>query len=235
MIGGRRPAPGPQAGRPAGPRRAAARALLPLHRQRPADGQGGGQRADDRDRAGDGAASGRSSSGARWPARTSSASGCPRRRRSRSSAPTRSLVGLRDRGDPAGPDPRRRRRAGVRPRDQHRHLGPARSRSPSAIARSASPTRRAAARTPSRRRTSGGRVSLIAASALLIDYVMTVAVSTSSAVEQITSAFPVLFDERVADRRRRDRPHHDRQPARPARGRATSSRSRPTCSSARRC
>jgi amino acid transporter len=37
----------------------------------------------------------------------------------------------------------------------------------------------------------------VAASALLIDYVMTVAVSTSSAVEQITSAFPVLFDERV--------------------------------------
>jgi amino acid transporter len=40
-------------------------------------------------------------------------------------------------------------------------------------------------------------MSLIAASALLIDYVMTVAVSTSSAVEQITSAFPVLIDERV--------------------------------------
>ena len=40
-------------------------------------------------------------------------------------------------------------------------------------------------------------MSLVAASALMIDYVMTVAVSTSSAVEQITSAFPVLFDERV--------------------------------------
>jgi amino acid transporter len=39
--------------------------------------------------------------------------------------------------------------------------------------------------------------SLIAASALLIDYVMTVAVSTSSAVEQITSAIPELIDERV--------------------------------------
>ena len=47
-------------------------------------------------------------------------------------------------------------------------------------------------------RTNIGRtVSLVAASALLIDYVMTVAVSTSSAVEQIVSAFPVLFDERV--------------------------------------
>ncbi len=40
-------------------------------------------------------------------------------------------------------------------------------------------------------------VSLVAASALLIDYVMTVAVSTSSAVEQIISAFPALNDERV--------------------------------------
>ena len=43
----------------------------------------------------------------------------------------------------------------------------------------------------------GRLMSLIAASALLIDYVMTVAVSTSSAVEQITSAFPALIDERV--------------------------------------
>ena len=47
------------------------------------------------------------------------------------------------------------------------------------------------------RRNIGQTVSLIAASALLIDYVMTVAVSTSSAVEQIVSAFPVLFPERV--------------------------------------
>jgi amino acid transporter len=47
------------------------------------------------------------------------------------------------------------------------------------------------------RRNLGRRISLVAASALLIDYVMTVAVSTTSAVEQITSAFPVLFDERV--------------------------------------
>jgi amino acid transporter len=39
--------------------------------------------------------------------------------------------------------------------------------------------------------------SLIAASALLIDYVMTVAVSTSSAVEQITSAVPDLIGASV--------------------------------------
>jgi len=43
----------------------------------------------------------------------------------------------------------------------------------------------------------GRNASLIAASALLIDYVMTVAVSTTSAVEQITSAVPDLIDQRV--------------------------------------
>lgn len=43
----------------------------------------------------------------------------------------------------------------------------------------------------------GRTASLIAASALLIDYVMTVAVSTSSAVEQITSALPILLPEKV--------------------------------------
>ena len=47
------------------------------------------------------------------------------------------------------------------------------------------------------KRNIGRTVCLIAASALLIDYVMTVAVSTSSAVEQIASAFPILYDERV--------------------------------------
>jgi amino acid transporter len=39
--------------------------------------------------------------------------------------------------------------------------------------------------------------SLVAAAALLVDYVMTVAVSTASAVEQISSAVPGLFDIRV--------------------------------------
>ena len=47
------------------------------------------------------------------------------------------------------------------------------------------------------KRNFGWRTSLVAASALMIDYVMTVAVSTSSAVEQIVSAFPGLHDERV--------------------------------------
>jgi amino acid transporter len=39
--------------------------------------------------------------------------------------------------------------------------------------------------------------SLIAAGALLVDYVMTVAVSTASAVEQLISAFPALADGRI--------------------------------------
>ena len=87
-------------------------------------------------------------------------------------------------------------------RGQHRDLDPARRRGHLAIARSASPTRPAAARTRCRGGTSAGRSASIAASALLIDYVMTVAVSTSSAVEQIVSAFPVLFDGAGPDRRR---------------------------------
>ena len=43
----------------------------------------------------------------------------------------------------------------------------------------------------------GRNASLVAASALLIDYNLTAAVSTSSAVEQIVSAFPALGDVRV--------------------------------------
>ncbi|HSK51463.1 MAG TPA: APC family permease [Clostridia bacterium] len=44
----------------------------------------------------------------------------------------------------------------------------------------------------------GRLASLVAAGALLVDYIMTVAVSTASAVEQIVSAVPELFDVRVA-------------------------------------
>jgi amino acid transporter len=47
------------------------------------------------------------------------------------------------------------------------------------------------------KRNFGRRVSLIAASALLIDYILTVAVSTTSAVEQIISAIPELHEEQV--------------------------------------
>jgi amino acid transporter len=47
------------------------------------------------------------------------------------------------------------------------------------------------------KRNFGRLASLVAASALLIDYNLTAAVSTSSAVEQIVSAFPALSDVRV--------------------------------------
>jgi amino acid transporter len=47
------------------------------------------------------------------------------------------------------------------------------------------------------KRNFGQWMSLIAASALMIDYVMTVAVSTASSIEQVTSALPVLTDYRV--------------------------------------
>jgi amino acid transporter len=47
------------------------------------------------------------------------------------------------------------------------------------------------------KRNFGRMVSLVAASALMIDYVMTVAVSTASAIEQVTSAVPQLLDARV--------------------------------------
>jgi len=47
------------------------------------------------------------------------------------------------------------------------------------------------------KRNFGRLASLVAASALLIDYNLTAAVSTSSAVEQIVSAFPALGDVRV--------------------------------------
>ena len=46
------------------------------------------------------------------------------------------------------------------------------------------------------RKNIGRTVSLVAASALLIDYVMTVAVSTASAVEQVISAVPAVEDWR---------------------------------------
>ncbi|HXI81355.1 MAG TPA: APC family permease [Verrucomicrobiae bacterium] len=47
------------------------------------------------------------------------------------------------------------------------------------------------------KRNFGRQMSLVAASALMIDYVMTVAVSTASSIEQVTSAVPALIDERV--------------------------------------
>ena len=51
----------------------------------------------------------------------------------------------------------------------------------------------------------GRSFALVAAAALLVDYILTVAVSTSSAVEQITSAIPELRPERSPHRRQRHR------------------------------
>ena len=128
------------------------------------------------------------------------------------------LVGLRDRGDPAG---------------RWSSAGSPRSRSRSEVSVAiavllivvAISYRQVCLAYPTgggsysvSKRNFGRRTSLVAASALLIDYVMTVAVSTSSAVEQITSAFPALFDERVLIGVGCDRPDHDRQPPRAPRG-----------------
>ena len=109
------------------------------------------------------------------------------------------LVGLRDRGDPARPDPRRRRRAlGLRRPDQRRDRRSCSSSSPSQL----SPDLH---RLPDRRRLVHGVAAEHRADRLARSRrrrcssttCMTVAVSTSSAVEQIVSAFPALLDERV--------------------------------------
>ena len=57
---------------------------------------------------------------------------------------------------------------------------------------------------------------LVAASALLIDYVLTVAVSITAGVDAIVSLAPDLQPLPRADRGRRDRHHHAAQPARRA-------------------
>ena len=222
MLDDRRPpaAPGPQARRQTGPRRTAARRLLPLDRPRPADREGGGERPTTPA----GRRPGREVKcvlhrPAAGVARRSSASGCRRRRRSRSSAPTRSA------------------RRPTRPR---RSCGPWSSAASAALAFAlevsigiavllivvAISYRQICIAYPTgggsysvSKRNFGRRTSLVAASALMIDYVMTVAVSTSSAVEQIVSAFPGLHDERVLIGVAAIALHHDRQPPRTPRGR----------------
>ena len=96
------------------------------------------------------------SSAARSPARTNSASACQEEGAGDLQLGRDQLVGLRDRGDPAGPDPGRRGRAGLRARRSASRSASCSRSSRSAIARSASPTRPAAGRTPSRARTSAG-------------------------------------------------------------------------------
>ena len=67
--------------------------------------------------------------------------------------------------------------------------------------------------------TFGRMPSLVAASALLIGYVLTVAVSVSSAADQIVSAVPSLEPYHAAIAVSSRAPDHGRQPARAARGR----------------
>ena len=134
------------------------------------------------------------------------ASGCPSARRCRSSARTRSR-----------PPPTRPRRscgssslAGAARAASRRSRS--RSRSPSCWPWSRSPTARSATPIPG----GGGAyavaqpnlapiVGLVAAGALLIDYVMTVAVSTSSAMDQLISIVPGLELWRLPVAHRGDR------------------------------
>ena len=80
----------------------------------------------------------------------------------------------------------------------------------------------------------GVKVAQIAAVALIIDYIVTVAVQVAAGTDAVSSAFPALshrWDLEISVGRRR---HHVlRQPARHPRGRAASSPCRPTSSSPR--
>ena len=73
-----------------------------------------------------------------------------------------------------------------------RRLRPARDRDRSRTGRPFAPTRRAAARTSCRKENLGTIPSLVAAAALLTDYVLTVAVSVAAGMLAITSAVPSL-------------------------------------------
>ena len=227
------PPAGPQAGRQARPRRAAACAVLPLHGPGAADGQGGGQRPDH--------AGGRLSLGS-----AASCSGRPLASEeeigerlsktkalaifssdaiSSSAYATEEILRVLILGGAA-------RRLRVRCRVSIAIAG--------LLVVVAFSYRQICIAYP----TGGGSysvsqaehrqdASLVAASALLIDYILTVAVSTSSAVEQIVSAFPALFDVRVIIGVGASRSSPSPTCAACARP-ATSSPSRPTCSSVRR-
>ena len=86
-----------------------------------------------------------------------------------------------------------------------------------ATASSSRRTRRAAATTRSRSKNLGEKAGLVVASALLVDYVLTVAVSVASGVDNIISAFPVLNAVPGRDRRRLRHHARRREPARRAR------------------
>ena len=78
----------------------------------------------------------------------------------------------------------------------------------------------------------GQFAALVVASALLVDYVMTVAVSVSAGTDNIISAFPSLERVPRAHRRRPGGAARRGQPARASGSRARRSPSRRTCSSA---
>ena len=187
MIGGRRPHPGSQTSGPTRPRRPSALALLPLHGTRPDGRQAGSQRRPDADRPVLRPGARRSCSDGRSPARRRSASACRSARRWRSSARTRSA---RRRTRPrrscvscSWPAPRR---------------CSCRSRSSIAITILLAVVS-ISYRQVCRAYPNGGGayvvaktnlapvMGLIAAAALLIDYVMTVSVSTAAAITQIQS------------------------------------------------
>ena len=77
----------------------------------------------------------------------------------------------------------------------------------------------------------GPKAGLTVASALLVDYVLTVAVSIASGIENLGSADPVRRRAQGALRGRHDRAADADEPARRQGVRASSSRSRPTSSS----
>ena len=74
--------------------------------------------------------------------------------------------------------------------------------------------------------------SLVAGAALLIDYVLTVAVSTAAGIDAITSAHPAALPAPGDALRGRGRRHRGRQPAGRPGGGASVRRRRPTSSSA---
>ena len=104
------------------------------------------------------------------------------------------------------------------------------SRSPTS--RRSTPTPAAAAPTSSPATTSASSRRRSPGAALLMDYILTVAVSISSGVAQIVSAFPALFALPRGARGRARGLRDVRQPARRQGVRASSSRCRPTSSSA---
>ena len=77
----------------------------------------------------------------------------------------------------------------------------------------------------------GRNAGLVVASALLVDYVLTVAVSVSAGVDNIISALPALRRGAGVDRDRLRRPAHGDEPARRQGVGPRVRRARPTCSS----